>query len=271
MSQKIYTLKPGLVWVGIILCLALFGCSFLTRQLESKVDQNSEILAAGLTATLTKEPYTPTPSQTQTSSPTPTEPATPTITPTATITPTPTISPTPTRDLPQIKVLMQAFCRYGPGKAYLYSHGLYPGDQAIAEGRNYSGAWLWIQPANLSRHCWMAASVAEVRGDVKRLPVVTTILPHSTLYQAPTNVQAFRKGDTVVVTWDPVWMTEDDDRGYLIEATVCQNGSLLSIAVHTDEPRYEFTDELGCSGLSGGKLYTVEKHGYTDPIDIPWP
>ena len=31
------------------------------------------------------------------------------------------------------------------------------------------------------------------------------------------------------------------------------------------------TDEPGCSGPSEGKLYTVEKHGYTEPVDIPWP
>jgi hypothetical protein len=34
---------------------------------------------------------------------------------------------------------------------------------------------------------------------------------------------------------------------------------------------YTFTDGPGCSQPSGGKLYTVEKHGYTSPVDIPWP
>jgi hypothetical protein len=33
---------------------------------------------------------------------------------------------------------------------------------------------------------------------------------------------------------------------------------------------YNFTDQPGCSQPSGGKLYTVEKHGYTDPVDIRW-
>ena len=40
---------------------------------------------------------------------------------------TPTVTPTATSG-PQGVVLMQAFCRYGPGKAYLYSHGLYEND-----------------------------------------------------------------------------------------------------------------------------------------------
>ena len=166
---------------------------------------------------------------------------------------------------------MQANCRYGPGQAYLYSHGLYTGDRAEVHGRNSSGSWLWIQPMNLDRHCWVSASVVELIGDISTLVVVQSKLPHSTLYEAPENVKAERDGDRVIVTWDPVWMTEDDYRGYLIEATICQGGGLVSVAVHTDETSYEFTDEQGCSGESGGKLYTVEKHGYTDPVSIPWP
>jgi len=75
----------------------------------------------------------------------------------------------------------------------------------------------------------------------------------------------------VIITWSKVWMTEDDDRGYLIEATVCQNGGLVSTAVQTNDTSYTFTDETSCGGGSGGRLYTVEKHGYTDPVEIPWP
>jgi hypothetical protein len=124
---------------------------------------------------------------------------------------------------------------------------------------------------NLDRHCWVSATVVEVTGDISTLDVVRSKLPHSTLYDPPENVRADRDGDRVIVTWDPVWMTEDDYRGYLIEATICQDGGLVSVAVHTDETSYEFTDERSCSGESGGKLYTVEKHGYTDPVVIPWP
>lgn len=166
---------------------------------------------------------------------------------------------------------MQAFCRYGPGKAYLYSHGLYEGDRAEVHGRNYSSTWLWIKPEDLDRHCWMAASVAELVGDVSSVPVVTSRLPHSTLYGPPQEVQALRQDDQVVIRWEPVWMTEDDKRGYLIEATICQEGALFSVAVFTEQPKYEFTDQMNCSGASSGKLYTVEKHGYTDPVTIPWP
>jgi hypothetical protein len=166
---------------------------------------------------------------------------------------------------------MRAFCRYGPGKAYLYAHELRQGDGADVDGRNYSGTWLWIKPDNLDWHCWTAASVVEAIGNIKLVHVVHTRLPHSTLYNAPKEVGAVRDGDTVTVYWSDVWMTKDDDRGYLIEATICQNGQLLSVAVQTDKTSYEFSDERACSGSSHGKLYAVEKHGYTDPVDIPWP
>jgi hypothetical protein len=166
---------------------------------------------------------------------------------------------------------MQANCRYGPGTAYLFSHGLYEGDHGVVHGRNYSGTWLWIQPDNLNRHCWVSSSVVEIDGNVFSVIIVQPQLPHSTLYGPPRGVQAHRQGDQVTVDWSPVWMTEDDYRGYLIEALACQDGALIWIAVHSDETSYTFTDEAGCSASSSGLLYAVEKHGYTDPVVIPWP
>ena len=229
---------------------------------------------ATLTATRTKTPA-PSPSPSPVPSATPTSTATQTSTSTVTLTPTitstPTITPTPTFDFPDVTVLMQANCRYGPGTVYLYAHGLYEGDHGEVNGRNYSGTWLWIKPDNLDWHCWVAASVVEVQGDIRTVVVHRSNLPHSSLYGPPGNVRASRDGERVVVSWGAVWMTEDDDRGYLIEATICQNGNLVPIAVHTDRTSYDFSDELFCSGESGGRLYTVEKHGYSDPAVIPWP
>jgi hypothetical protein len=211
-----------------------------------------------------------TPTSTRTRTPTIT--LTPTQTYTPSLTPTATVTLTPTYSFPQVVVQKQANCRYGPGTAYLYSFGLYPGDKGEVNGRNNSGTWLWIKPENLSRHCWMAASVAEVTGDVFSVVVVERQLPFATtLYDPPNNVQATRDGDTVRVTWNKVNMTEDDDRGYLIEATVCQEGHLIFMAVSTNDTFYEFSDEPGCPVASNGLLYTVEKHGYTEPVTIPWP
>ncbi len=166
---------------------------------------------------------------------------------------------------------MRAFCRYGPGKAYLYSHELKAGDHAEVHGRNNAATWLWLKPDNLERHCWAAASVLQVDGDVRTVPVVRSRLPRSTLYGPPQQVQAYREGDQVIITWERVWMTADDDRGYLIEATVCQGGILVFLAVQTFDNSYILHDESNCGGSSSGLLYTVEKHGYTDPVEIPWP
>jgi hypothetical protein len=80
-----------------------------------------------------------------------------------------------------------------------------------------------------------------------------------------------RFGSRVQVAWSPVPMTADDYRGYLIEASLCRNGQLSSTAVHVDGLSYEFVDDGSCGGGSGGRLYAVEKHGYTDPVTIPWP
>lgn len=166
---------------------------------------------------------------------------------------------------------MQANCRYGPGKAYLYAYGLFPGDTGKVWGRNASGTWLWVEPDGINYSCWVAASVLEVVGDVMVLRVTPVRLPHSTLYGPPPWVKAVRDGNQVIVTWGGVAMTEDDNRGYMIEAYVCQNENLVWVAVQTYETTYTFTDETTCTKNSSGLLYTVEKHGYTDPIEIPWP
>jgi hypothetical protein len=201
----------------------------------------------------------------------PTHTILPSATSSPTITPTATITPSPTFAFPRITVSMQANCRYGPGTAYLYAHGMYSGDGGTVWGRNYSGTWLWIQPDNITYQCWIAASVVEIEGDIFTLSVAPVRLPHSPYYYPPENVEARREGDTVLVTWSRVPMTDDDFRGYLMEVTVCLNGNLVWMAVHTNELFYTFPDETSCDSDSGGLLYAVEKHGYTDPVDIPWP
>jgi len=222
---------------------------------------------AAPTATLT---FTPSPEPTATRLPTLTSTITASPTPTTSLTPSP--SPTPTSEFPlAITLEERAFCRYGPGKAYLFSHELKKGDLTEVHGRNASQTWLWLKPYNLDRHCWAAASVLEVNGDIASVNIVTSRLPQSTLYGPPEWVSADRDGDEVTVEWESVWMTVDDFRGYLIEATVCQNGNLIFAPVQTDDTSFTFTDEAGCSGSSGGLLYTVEKHGYTAPVEIPWP
>lgn len=226
-----------------------------------------------LTSTRTATPthtYTPTPTDTPTATPTATRTPTPTRTFTPTATATPTVTPTP--EFPPVTVNMQANCRYGPGVAYLYRWGLYAGDKADVRGRNWSGTWYWIHPFNLEgANCWASEIVFEERIDINTVPVVTIPLPKTTFAGPPTNVRAVRDGDQVTVMWNEVPLSDDKRRGYLIEAMICQNGSVLPFIVHTDVDSYTFEDPQTCSGRSSGLLYTAEKHGYSDPVQIPWP
>lgn len=216
----------------------------------------------------------PTVTATQTSSPTFTPEPTLTNTLRPTATSTPTITSTSTLAVPSLMVNQQAHCRYGPGKAYLHAADLYEGDFAVIDGKSASGSWLWIMPEDIQYHCWVSKSVVDVQGDLVDVPVVATILPMSVanLYKPPESVWAERKKDQVIIFWSDVWMTVDDDRGYLIEAYVCQNSARVFIALWTEKNKMEITDEnKGCSGSSSGKLYAVEKHGYLEPLEIPWP
>lgn len=244
-----------------------------------------------LPATSTAAPLpivTPIPSSTFTAAASPTQAEPPTAiataatataaTATAASTLTPTIpstlapSATPTRDYPNVVVNKQANCRYGPGMAYLYRWGLYSGDTAEVHGRNWNGTWYWIKPYNLDSHCWASEIVFDVaEGDPKAVPLIERRLPKTTFAGPPGNVQAARNGSQVTVRWDVVILSDDKRRGYLIEAMLCQNGAYFPYIIHTDDTTYTFTDEPGCATPSQALLYTAEKHGYSDPVQIPWP
>lgn len=224
------------------------------------------------TATQTATPtLTPTRTATATVTLTPTVTTTPTETATPTITDTPTVTLTPTFDFPDVTVNQQAHCRYGPNKAYLHAGDLYPGDHGLLWNRNYDGSWLWVRFDKLWYACWVSASVVSVEGDVFSVVSYMNQLPRSTLYGPPSWVKAERQGENVIVTWAKVNMTEDDDRGYFLKVKACQNGYLVDVLAATMGTSYTFLDQRGCEGESGGEVYTVEKHGYTDPARIPWP
>ncbi len=234
--------------------------------------------------------FTLTPSETPTLTLTPTETFTPTNTATFTETPTFTLTPSPTRtdtatftlsptvDFPKVLVTMQAHCRYGPAKAYLHAADLYAGDKGIVWGRWGNSNWLYVKMDKLNYPCWLAPSVVQISGDITRMAYQKYLrLPESTLYGPPQWVRASRQGDEVTVTWETVWMTQDDDRGYMLDVFVCQNGNYIwwpvgdGVLTNQNVTTYTFTDQAGCSMPSGGKIATVEKHGYTNWVDIPWP
>ena len=234
----------------------------------------------------------PVPSRTSTAiptaTPTITQTAAPTHTPTVTYTPTPqytpsitpTPSPTPTPSLVPTfapiaaKVLVQSNCRYGPGAAYLYEWGLFPDVRVDIVGRNDIGTWAYVEPWTYFDRCWVKSDFLEIRGDLRDAPPYYSRLPFGELYNPPTNVRASRNGDEVVIAWDPVWMTTDDDRGYLIETWLCRDGQLIFTPLQTrqyQETTITVQDETGCQLPSGGRVYTAGKHGYTQWILVVWP
>ena len=264
----------------------IFGVGFAGGYLVAGGSTPTPVPTATATAsimpTFTKSPtstLTYTPTITATATHTATATITPSITPTPSITLTPSITPTPSITLtitptPKVRarVLEQANCRYGPGLAYLFEWGLYEGDRVTLLGRNQEGTWVYVDPWTYKDYCWVSVKVLELDGDIHTVPQIRTLLPYTEFYYPPKNVQYGRLSTgEVIITWDLVPMSYDDDRGYLIEAWVCQDGQLRFTPVHVWEPPAIIPDEPGCSEPSSGRLYTAEKHGYSKWVPIYWP
>jgi hypothetical protein len=203
-----------------------------------------------------------------------------TLTPTETLTPTvtftPTITATATFAFPTATVNKQAHCRYGPSVAYLHAADLYPGDTGAVRGRFIYSNWLYIKFDKLDYFCWVAPSVVDVVGDISTVAYKELNLQSigSNQYGPPSGVTAVRDGNNVTISWHQMKMTKDKDRGYLLELFVCQD---TIFKWWTDSYPDQYTtsytvkDEAGCAQPSSGKLYTVEKHGFSEPAVIPWP
>jgi hypothetical protein len=237
----------------------------VTREVTSEVTRLVEIL-------VTNTP-TPTPFQTAIPSSTPSKTRIPSI--------------TPTWDPPRVSILEHSACFYGPSRDYLFKYGLNATVWMRVIGRNSDGSWLFIKAGNDPdwNGCWIETTGVEfLSGDVSDVPVYWMGLPGSTLYLPPVSVSANRVGNEVTVFWEAVWMTEDDYRGYLIEAWVCQGGRQVFLAIGHPAPlplplvtenvgtfAVKIVDETGCLAPSNARIYSVEKHGYTSFRVIPWP
>lgn len=208
---------------------------------------------------------------------TPTETIAPTVTLTPTIEVSPTITFTPTFAFPAVTVNKQAHCRYGPSVAYLHAADLYPGDTGSVRGRYIYSNWLYIKFEKLNYFCWVAPSVVDVVGDVSTVTYKNDLNLQSigsNQYGPPTGVTAVRDGNQVTVSWNQVHMSKDKDRGYLLELFVCQDTIYkwwTDSYPDQESTSYTVNDEAGCAQPSSGKLYTVEKHGFSEPAIIPWP
>lgn len=270
-----------IIILSSVACLALFSavsCAPLVRLATEVPNVQTVAVTREVTRIETSEvtrvvndPVTTTPTptldQTFTPSPTPFIPSTPTITPTFTA--------------PRITILVTSACLYGPGSAYLYKYGLNATVRMTVIGRNMDGTWLSIKSAYdpASNACWIKSTLVKFdTGAIKDVPIVWTALPYSTLYKPPL-VSANRVGNEVSIFWQPVWMTEDDYVGYLIEVWVCQGGSQVFLPIkyatsfdhNSTMMVIQVEDDPGCDLPSSARIYTVEKHGYTDYRMIPWP
>ena len=254
------------------LLLVLASCNMAST--ESQGTATADSLTAVAAA------WTQTPAPTFTLTPTDTLTPTLTLTPTETLPPTltftPTITATPTFTFPTVTVNKQAHCRYGPSVAYLHAADLYAGDVGTVRGRYIYGNWLYIKFDKLNYFCWVAPSVVDVVGDISAINYKELNLQSigNNMYGPPTGVTAIRNGNKVTVSWKRVEMTKDDDRGYLLELFVCQNGAYIWWTdSYPDQYTTSYTvkDEAGCAAKSSGKLYTVEKHGFSQPAIISWP
>jgi hypothetical protein len=229
-------------------------------------------------------PDTPTPSVTPTMSPSPTgtsmptSTALPTDTPTPTDTPSPTETPTPSFSPTPVflrgKVLQLSNCRYGPGAAYLYKYALIEGSNLEIIGRNEKGSWLLVRAIGGNNPCWVNAELMEARGEIKDLSFTSLPLPMSPYYGPLTGASATRSGAEVTLSWHPLVLRAGDDSEqypYLVEAWLCQDGELVFTPIGSYQTTIKVTDESGCEEPSRGRVYGVEKHGYTRFLEFPWP
>ena len=250
----------------LLLLLSLFALMACARVTPSPTIQPT------FTAT-----FTPTTSKSPTTTFTLTSTILPTFTKTISPTLTSTITPTATSEFPVVEVNVQAaHCRYGPTKAFLHAADLYEGDKGFVHGRFQFSNWLYVKWDKLAYMCWVSPYVVDVLGETDQIGYANIGLERipSTLYHPPQNVRASREGELVSIFWDRVSMTEDDDRGYLIETFVCQEGAYIWWTARIDSQfttTYSVYDEAGCAFPSSGKIYAAEKHGYTEPVIIPWP
>ncbi len=217
---------------------------------------------------------TATPTQTSTQAPTPTLTAPPTSTPS--FTPTPTLTPTYAvlRGFVNQELVM---CFYGPSNAYLFKYALIGGSRLEIIGFIADTGYIQVRAIGGTNPCWMNLKWMDVQGEINTVQPIDPLsisLPWSPYYAGPTWVKAERSGDEVSITWSPLVLRAGDDPGqelYLAETWVCQRGQLTFVPVGAYSPLVRVVDEPGCEQPSFGRVYLVEKHGYTRYLNVPWP
>ena len=141
-------------------------------------------------------------------------------------------------------------------------------------GRNETGSWVVVRAIGGTNPCWVKASLINIKGDVMSLAPMSLPLPWSPYYGPLTGVWAERKGEDVIISWNPLYLKAGDEATenlYLVEAWLCTDGKLAFTPIGTWDPILTVHDEAGCTEPSHARVYGVEKHGYTAWVTVPWP
>lgn len=216
------------------------------------------------------------PTLTTTVSPSSTPKPTTSITNLPVNTPTITVEPTYTV-LRGIVNQEHVNCYYGPSKAYLYKYGLLKGNRLDIIGIMIDTCYIEVQAIGGDNPCWMNLEFMDVQGDiqtVKPVDPLTINLPWSPYYPGLNSAIAKRSGKEVTMIWEPLKLRKGDDseqEPYLLETWVCREGKLTFVPIGAYENHATVVDEPGCSEPSSGRVYGVEKHGYTKYLKFQWP
>jgi hypothetical protein len=200
--------------------------------------------------------------------------------PTNTITPTITSTITPVPNYSVLRGIVNqphVNCYYGPSKAYLYKYGLLGGNRLDIIGYMADTGYLEVQAIGGDNPCWMNGLFMDVQGDIQKVKPVdplTIRIPWSPYYPALAFAKANRSGEVVTITWSPMELRLGDDseqEPYLLETWVCREGRLTFVPIGAYKNEATVIDEAGCNAPSFGRVYGVEKHGYTKYLKFQWP
>ena len=284
----IRNILQGLIFSLVLWLAACAPVAASTAQPTPDIAPATAVLMATVAPSVSASPsVSPAPTSTATSLPT----ATPT--PTATFTPEPTASPVPTYAILRGVMLPEKVsCRYGPGWMYLYLYGLNGGAVQDIIGRSEPmleqakdgswepADWLLTRSRGDNKSCWVKAKFVDLQGDLASLEIVYpakyTIPPSNQGYLPPWDVVAVRAGQQVTISWQSEAMRPGDEESptsvqYVVETWVCRSGQLFFAPIGAYAPQVTIDDEAGCDQPSHGRVYFMEKHGYTGPTDIIWP
>lgn len=214
----------------------------------------------------------------------------PTLTLLAVRTSTPTSSPSPKTALTRTATPVPTYvvlrgvvnqehvnCYYGPSKAYLYKYGLLKGNRLDIIGYMADTGYIKVQAIGGDNPCWMNLEFMDVQGDINSVTPVDPLsinLPWSPYYPALSFAKAERDGDEVTISWTALQLRSGDDseqEPYLLETWVCRDGNLIFNPVGVYVNKASVIDETGCAEPSYGRVYGVEKHGYTKYLKFGWP